>query len=82
MYFSAEALRRPAVQRFAQFYVSNAARLAPQVGYVPLPANAYETYAARLRAVETGTAFGGAQDVGASIDEVIARQLETAVSAE
>jgi phosphate transport system substrate-binding protein len=76
MYFSADALRRPAVQRFAQFYVSNAVRLAPQVGYVPLPASAYETYAARLRAIETGTAFGGAQDVGASIEEVIARPLE------
>jgi phosphate transport system substrate-binding protein len=75
IYFSAEALRRPAVQRFAQFYIANAAQLAPRVGYVALPANAYETYAARLRAIETGTAFGGAQEVGASIDEVIARPL-------
>jgi phosphate transport system substrate-binding protein len=76
MYFSAEALRRPAVQRFAQFYIDNAARLAPQVGYVPLPASAYETYRERARSITTGTAFGGAQEVGASIEEVIARELQ------
>jgi phosphate transport system substrate-binding protein len=76
MYFSAEALRRPAVQRFAQFYIDNAARLAPQVGYVPLPASAYQTYRERARSITAGTAFGGAQEVGASIEEVIARELQ------
>lgn len=75
VYVSAEALRRPQVQRFVQFYVSNAATLAPQVGYVPLPAEAYATYAERVRNVETGTAFGGHNDVGASIAEVLARPL-------
>lgn len=75
IYVSAEALRRPDVQRFVQYYVANAARLAPQVGYVPLPQAAYATYSERLRDIATGTAFGGHQDVGANIEEVLARPL-------
>jgi phosphate transport system substrate-binding protein len=82
IYASAEALRRPQVQRFVQFYLSNAARLARQVGYVPLPEDAYAAYAARMRTIETGTAFGGRQEVGAGIAEVIARPLTAEAAGE
>jgi phosphate transport system substrate-binding protein len=82
IYVSAEALRRPQVQRFVQHYISNAATLAPQVGYVPLPAAAYETFAQRARDGATGTAFGGHQEVGASIEEVITRPLATAAASQ
>jgi phosphate transport system substrate-binding protein len=75
IYVNAEALRRPQVQRFAQFYVANAATLAPQVGYVPLPAEAYAAFAARLRTRQTGTAFGGHNEVGLSVAELMARPL-------
>lgn len=77
IYASAEALRRPQVQRFVQHFITNATTLAPQVGYVPLPAAAYEALAERVRNRQTGTAFGGRQEVGASIEEVIARPLAT-----
>ena len=77
IYVNAEALRRPGVQRFVQFYIQQAATLAPRVGYVPLPASAYETYAQRITDVEVGTAFGGGSDVGASIADVIAMPLVT-----
>jgi phosphate transport system substrate-binding protein len=75
IYVNAEALRRPNVQRFAQYYVANAARLAPQVGYVPLPVEAYATYGERLNGRQVGTAFGGEQEIGASIEEVLTRPL-------
>jgi phosphate transport system substrate-binding protein len=77
VYFNAEALRRPQVQRFAQYFVANAERLAPQVGYVPLPETAYAIYAERVRTRTAGTAFGGEQSVGANIEEVVARPLVT-----
>lgn len=77
IYVSAEALRRPQVQRFAQYYVANAGRLAVEVGYVGLPPAAYETLATRVREVQTGTAFGGHQEVGIRIAEVLARPLGT-----
>jgi phosphate transport system substrate-binding protein len=75
VYFSGDALRRPAVRQFAIYYLENAARLAPVVGYVPLPDDAYAAYVTRVREITTGTAFGGVQDIGASIEEVLARPL-------
>ncbi|MGE0045414.1 MAG: PstS family phosphate ABC transporter substrate-binding protein, partial [Hyphomonadaceae bacterium] len=75
IYVNAEALRRPGVQQFVRYYLEHAAELAPRVGYVALPAAAYETYATRMRERQAGTAFGGRQDIGASIEEVLARPL-------
>jgi phosphate transport system substrate-binding protein len=75
LYFNADALQRPQVQRFAQYTLANATRLAGEVGFVGLPESAYTEYAERLRAREAGTAFGGVQDVHASIEEVLARPL-------
>jgi phosphate transport system substrate-binding protein len=82
IYVNAEALRRPQVQRFAQFYVANAARLAQQVGYVGLPEAAYAAFATRVRERIVGTAFGGRQEVGVNIQEVLSRPLSTEAAAE
>lgn len=82
IYVNAEALRRPQVQRFMQHYVNNAATLSPGVGYVPLPASAYETFATRVRERQTGTAFGGHQEVGTNIEEVISRPLANPTAAQ
>ncbi len=82
IYVNAEALQRPQVQRFAQYYVANAGRLAQQVGYVALPEAAYAAMAARVRERATGTAFGGRQEVGVNIDDVIARPLSSEAAAE
>lgn len=81
IYVSAEALRRPQVQRFAQYYVANGARLAREVGYVGLPESAYQALAQRVREVQTGTAFGGHQEVGVDINEALARPLSSAAPA-
>lgn len=75
IYVSAEALRRPQVRRFVNYFIQNAAALAPQVGYVPLPAEAYTAYAERVAQGQTGTAFGGRNEVGLSIADLIARPL-------
>lgn len=75
IYVNAEALRRPQVRRFVSYFIQNAATLAPRVGYVPLPADAYAHYAERVANNQTGTAFGGHNEVGLSIAELIARPL-------
>jgi phosphate transport system substrate-binding protein len=75
IYVNAAALRRPQVQQFAQYFVNNAGRYAQQVGYVPLPASAYQTYLQRAQRRTQGTAFGGRQAIGVTISEVIARPL-------
>lgn len=75
IYVNAAALRRPQVQQFVQYYINNAARLSAQVGYIPLPASAYQTYLQRAQRRQQGTAFGGRALIGASISEVLARPL-------
>jgi phosphate transport system substrate-binding protein len=75
IYVNAEALRRPQVRRFVDYFIQNAATLAPQVGYVALPAEAYNTYGERVANNQTGTAFGGHNEVGLSIAELMARPL-------
>lgn len=75
IYINAEALRRPAVRRFVDYYLQNAADLSARVGYVPLPAEAYQEYATRVSEGRTGTAFGGHNEVGLSISDLMARPL-------
>ncbi len=75
VYVSVEALRRPMVQQFVSYMMTNTERLALQVGYIPLPAEAYRKLAERASARQAGTAFGGEQDVGGSIEEVLSRPL-------
>jgi phosphate transport system substrate-binding protein len=75
IYVNAAALRRPQVQQFTQFYVNNAGRFATQVGYIPLPASAYQAYLQRAQRRTQGTAFGGRQAIGVTIAQVIARPL-------
>lgn len=80
IYVNAEALRRPQVRRFVTYFIANAATLAPRVGYVPLPPEAYTAYAQRVADNHTGTAFGGHNEVGLSIAELLARPLADAPS--
>jgi phosphate transport system substrate-binding protein len=75
IYINASALRRPQVQQFAQYFVNNAARYSAEVGYVPLPASAYQTLLQRVQARTQGTAFGGRQAIGVTIAEVLSRRL-------
>lgn len=75
IYVNAAALRRPQVQQFVQFYINNAARYSTEVGYIPLPANAYAEYLQRAQRRQQGTAFGGRPIIGASIAEVLSRPL-------
>jgi len=77
IYINTAALRRPQVMQFAQYYVQNAATVASRVGYIPLPAAAYTTMGQRIQRRQAGTAFGGRQAIGATIDEVLARRLVT-----
>lgn len=75
IYVNAAELRRPQVQQFVQYFINNAGRYSSQVGYIPLPANAYQTYLQRTQRRTQGTAFGGRQAIGITITELLARPL-------
>ncbi len=75
IYVNAAAMRRPQVAQFVQYYLNNAATLSQRVGYVPLPAPAYTTYLQRAQRRQVGTAFGGRQAIGLTVEQLIARRL-------
>ncbi|NDY89604.1 PstS family phosphate ABC transporter substrate-binding protein [Ideonella livida] len=74
IYVSAKALARGEVREFADFYLKNAAKIAKEVKYVPLPAKAYSLAAEHLAKGKKGTVFGGKNEVGLKIEELLARE--------
>lgn len=76
IYVNKSALSRPAVAKFAQFYLENGPDMAKKVKYVPLPDEAYEKGLARLKARQSGTAYGGAGDVGMKIKDLFEKPLK------
>ncbi|HET6467227.1 MAG TPA: PstS family phosphate ABC transporter substrate-binding protein [Geminicoccaceae bacterium] len=77
LYVSTQALERPEVQEFVQFYLAEGAALAEEVGYTPLPGEAYRLVRERLENKATGTVFGGEPEVGLRIEELLERELKS-----
>ncbi|MCY1023998.1 PstS family phosphate ABC transporter substrate-binding protein [Pyxidicoccus sp. MSG2] len=75
IYVARKSLERPEVGRFVKFYTANAEKLVPEVGYIPLPTNAYSLAQARVDARKTGSLFGGkGSQVGVSIEQLLAKE--------
>ncbi len=75
IYVNAAALRRPQVNQFVQYYVNNAGAASERVGYVALPAAAYTAYLQRTQRRQVGTAFGGRQAIGLTVEQLLQRRL-------
>jgi phosphate transport system substrate-binding protein len=71
IYVNAQAAKRPEVKQFVEYYLSNGAKAAQSVKYVPLPAKAYSTALSHFRKPKLGTVFVGKSDVGITIDELL-----------
>ncbi|HEX7013371.1 MAG TPA: PstS family phosphate ABC transporter substrate-binding protein [Steroidobacteraceae bacterium] len=74
IYVRESAAQRPEVQAFIEFYLTEGAALAKEVGYVPLPEQAYEVALQHFKQRKLGTVFGGVPEVGVTIDELLARE--------
>jgi phosphate transport system substrate-binding protein len=59
IYVSAKAAKKEEVQKFVEFYLKNAPELVAEVGYIPLPKEAYEAALERFNKRITGSVFGG-----------------------
>jgi phosphate transport system substrate-binding protein len=62
-----------AVREFVEFYLDreNAELLVEEVGYVPLPTEAYELAQRNFEERHTGTAFGGGSQVGVAVEDLL-----------
>ena len=72
IYVSANAMKKEQVKKFLEFYLKNAAPLVEEVGYIPLPDEAYSAGLDRFSNQIKGSVFGkaGAQ-VGVSITDLL-----------
>jgi phosphate transport system substrate-binding protein len=73
IYVARDQADRPEVQAFVEFYLDNAAELSQEVGYIPLPDEAYQPAKKRFQARKTGSVFKGVE-VGVSIEDVLKRE--------
>jgi phosphate transport system substrate-binding protein len=79
IYINRKSLDKPEVRAFAEFFLTRGAELAAEVKYVPLPASAYTKGLERLKDKQGGTAFGGHNEVGLHIDDLMSRPLSTTI---
>jgi phosphate transport system substrate-binding protein len=70
IYVNAEAAQRPEVQQFVQFHLQNP-DLVTEVGYVPLPAEAYTLAQQKFDEGQTGTVFANQNTIGVQIEDLL-----------
>ena len=76
IYVNAKSLGKPEVKEFVQYYMTHGAKLAREVKYVPLPAQAYKTAWEHVVKGKKGSVFGGNPEVGITIDELLKREAK------
>jgi phosphate transport system substrate-binding protein len=76
IYVSAKSLAKPEVKEFAEYYMKNAAKIAKEVKYVPLPPQAYNIGLEHLVKMKKGTVMGGKNEVGVRIEDLLAREAK------
>ena len=76
IYVSVKSLAKPEVRQFAEYYMKHASKIAKEVKYVPLPDKAYTIGLENIAKGKKGTVFGGKNEVGVRIDELLAREAK------
>ncbi len=74
IYVKDSAATRPEVREFVQFMMTQGADLVTEVGYVPLPASAYQLAWKHFEEKKLGTVFGGHMKVGVTIDQLLSME--------
>ena len=74
IYVRESSAQRPEIQEFIKFYLTEGAQLVKEVGYVPLPEQAYQLALKHFADKKLGTVFGGVPEVGVTIDNLLARE--------
>lgn len=74
IYVNVKSLAKPEVKEFADYMMKSASKIAKEVKYVPLPDKAYTIGLEHIAKVKKGTVFGGKNEVGVRIDDLLARE--------
>ena len=76
IYVSEKSLDKPEIRDFIDFYMKNAPQLVKEVKYIPLPAKAYAGNLEHLAKKKLGTVFGGHNEVGLTIEQLMKREAQ------
>lgn len=76
IYVSSKSAAKPEVMEFTKFYIEKAGELASQVKYVALPAKAYKMSLDNVAKKKMGTVFGGHNEVGLKIEDLLKREAK------
>jgi len=75
IYVSDKAYARPEIKQFIDFYFANVSKLAAEVQYVPLPAEAYSVITGHIAAGKFGTVFNGEAATAITIEDLLKREV-------
>jgi len=64
---------KPEVKSFINFYLDNAPELVKEVKYIPLTTEDYTAVKTHFKALKPGTGFGGKNEVGIKVQDLIKR---------
>ncbi len=73
---AASAQQNPALPQFIDFYLNKAPEIIPEVGYIPLPAEAYHIDEVTFHKGEVGTVFEGKSQFNLTIPELLRQQAQ------
>jgi phosphate transport system substrate-binding protein len=74
IYVSEKSFAKPEVKEFVNFYLQHAPKLVKEVGYVPLSKTHYDLALKNFNSKKLGTGFGGKNEVGVRVDELLKRE--------
>jgi phosphate transport system substrate-binding protein len=76
IYVNVKSLNKPEVLKFVEEYMKHAAKISKEVKYVPLPNKVYENNLKIIADRRIGTIFGGHNEVGMTVEELIKREVK------
>jgi phosphate transport system substrate-binding protein len=76
VYVKESSMDRPEVKEFVQFMLTKSSDLVKEVGYVPLPDNAYQLAWKHFQNRKLGSVFGGVPQVGVTIDQLLSMEAK------
>ena len=76
VYVNVKSLAKPEIQEFIGYYMKHADKLVREVKYVPLPKAVYDSNLKHVKDLKKGTVFGGKNEVGVTVEELVKREAK------
>lgn len=76
IYVNAKSIDKPEVKQFVEFFMANASKISKEVKYVPLPEKVYKANLDHIAKKRVGTIFGGKNEVGMTVEELVKREVK------